>query len=92
MACEGPVAASPIDVGAQPPDVGRLVHGDQFDRIIPPSTVARFAARYHGRAQFEQFEGFSHWLIGEKGWEQIAARALTWLDTIEMATAVREPS
>ena len=62
------------------------------DRINPPSTVARIAARYQGRAQFEQFEGFSHWLIGEKGWEQIAARALTWLDTIEMAKAVREPS
>jgi pimeloyl-ACP methyl ester carboxylesterase len=51
------------------------------DRINPPSTVARIAARYQGRALFEEFEGFSHWLIGENGWEQIAERALTWLDS-----------
>jgi pimeloyl-ACP methyl ester carboxylesterase len=56
------------------------------DRINPPSTVARIAARYQGRALFEQFDGFSHWLIGEVGWEKIAARALTWLDSISVET------
>ena len=54
------------------------------DRINPPSTVSRIAARYQGRALFEQFDGFSHWLIGEEGWEKIAARALGWLDAISV--------
>jgi pimeloyl-ACP methyl ester carboxylesterase len=56
------------------------------DRINPPSTVARIAARYQGRALFEQFEGFSHWLIGEDGWEQIADRALVWLNSVAVET------
>jgi pimeloyl-ACP methyl ester carboxylesterase len=56
------------------------------DRINPPSTVARIAARYQGRALFEQFDGFSHWLIGEEGWERIAGRALDWLDSVTIET------
>jgi pimeloyl-ACP methyl ester carboxylesterase len=54
------------------------------DRINPPSTVARIAARYQGRALFEEFDGFSHWLIGEEGWERIAARAIEWLDQVSV--------
>ncbi|HWA91644.1 MAG TPA: alpha/beta hydrolase [Rhizomicrobium sp.] len=49
------------------------------DKINPPSTVARIAARYRGRSQFEEVAGHSHWLIGEPGSEKIAARAVQWL-------------
>ena len=49
------------------------------DKINPPATVSRIAARYPGRARFEEVAGHSHWLIGEKGWEKIAARAIGWL-------------
>lgn len=52
------------------------------DKINPPSTVSRIAARYHGRAVFEELKGHSHWLIGEKGCETIAARAIGWLDKV----------
>jgi pimeloyl-ACP methyl ester carboxylesterase len=52
------------------------------DKINPPSTVARIAARYRGRALFEELEGHSHWLIGEAGFEKIAARAMAWLDSV----------
>ncbi len=52
----------------------------QHDRINPPSTMRRLAARYGTRIAFEQLPGHSHWLIGEPGWEKIAARALAWLD------------
>ena len=52
------------------------------DKINPPSTVARIATRYGSRARFEQVNGHSHWLIGEPGWEAIAARALAWLDSV----------
>jgi pimeloyl-ACP methyl ester carboxylesterase len=52
------------------------------DRINPPSTVSRIAARYQGRARFEQLDGHSHWLIGEPGWERIARGVVTWLDSV----------
>ena len=47
------------------------------DRINPPSTVARIAARYS--ADHEVFDDMGHWLIGEPGWEKLAARAIGWL-------------
>jgi non-heme chloroperoxidase len=49
------------------------------DRINPPSTVARIAARYGARATCEELDGMGHWLIGEPGWEKLATRALAWL-------------
>lgn len=49
------------------------------DRINPPSTVARIAARYGSRATAEVLPGMGHWLIGEPGWEVLADKALSWL-------------
>jgi len=48
------------------------------DRINPPTTVARIAARY-GNADHIVFDGMGHWLTGEPGWERVADRALAWL-------------
>ena len=48
------------------------------DRINPPTTVGRIAARY-ANATHEVFDGMGHWLIGEPGWEKLADRALDWL-------------
>ena len=50
------------------------------DRINPPSTVRRIAQRYNGQTTFEELSGFSHWPIGEPGWEDVATRVLAWLD------------
>jgi len=50
------------------------------DRINPPSTVARIAALYKGRATHEVLEGMGHWLIGEPGWERLVQRSLAWLE------------
>ncbi len=52
------------------------------DKMNPPQTVRRIAARYRDRATFEEAQGHSHWLIGEDGWEKVAARALTWIDAL----------
>jgi|HubBroStandDraft_2_1064218.scaffolds.fasta_scaffold23647_2 non-heme chloroperoxidase len=52
------------------------------DRINAPSTVRRVAQRYREFATFEELEGSSHWLIGEPGWEDVAARAMDWLDEV----------
>jgi alpha-beta hydrolase superfamily lysophospholipase len=49
------------------------------DRINPPSTVAKIAALYGGRATAEVLPGFGHWLIGEPGWEKMVTRMLLWL-------------
>jgi pimeloyl-ACP methyl ester carboxylesterase len=50
------------------------------DRVNSPGTVRSIARRYRGQAAYEEVRGHSHWLIGEPGWEKIAARALAWLD------------
>lgn len=50
------------------------------DRINPPTTVMRIAARHGTKATNEVLPGMGHWLIGEPGWEAMAARVLAWLD------------
>jgi pimeloyl-ACP methyl ester carboxylesterase len=67
--------ASEVDAGAVNCPVLCLTGAE--DRINPPSTVERIAARYG--ADNEVFDGMGHWLIGEPGWEKLAARALAWL-------------
>ena len=52
------------------------------DRINPPSTVRRIAGRYRGNVRFEVLDNHSHWLIGEPGWEDVASRAIEWLDVV----------
>jgi pimeloyl-ACP methyl ester carboxylesterase len=52
------------------------------DRINPPGTVERVAGLYRELATFEKVPGMSHWLVGEPGWEQVAGRALNWLDEL----------
>jgi non-heme chloroperoxidase len=52
------------------------------DRINSPATVRRIAQRYRGRARYDELEGHSHWLLGEPGWEKIAARVIEWLDEV----------
>lgn len=52
------------------------------DKMNPPGTVRRIAARYRERATFEESEGHSHWLIGERGWDRVAQRALNWIEDL----------
>jgi len=54
----------------------------QRDRVNSPGTVKSIAARYRGRARYEQLDGFSHWLVGEPGWESVARLALEWLEDL----------
>ena len=68
---------SAVDADAVPAPLLLLTGGD--DRINPPSTVARIAARYGVRASAEVLPGMGHWLIGEPGWEVLADKALSWL-------------
>jgi len=52
------------------------------DRVNPPATVRRIAQRYRGHGSFEELPGHSHWLIGEPGWEKIAARVRDWFESV----------
>ena len=69
--------ASMVDADAVTAPILCLTGSD--DRINPPSTVAKIAALYKNRATAEILDGMGHWLIGEPGWERLAARALDWL-------------
>ena len=53
--------------------------GEQ-DRVTPAQTVRQVARRYRGVADYLAFDGFSHWLHGEPGWENIMGVALDWLN------------
>ena len=52
------------------------------DKVNPPGTVINIAQRYKKLATFEELPHHSHWLIGEPGWEKIAARVADWFDAI----------
>jgi len=70
------------EVDARKLDCPLLVLVGGEDRINPPGTVERVAALYRERATYEKFPGMSHWLVGEPGWEEIADRALEWLENV----------
>jgi len=79
--------ASEVDVSKV--DCPLLFLSGSEDRINPPTTVARTAALYKDRATHEIASGMGHWLIGEPGWQKLAARALEWLETIETPSRPR---
>ena len=47
------------------------------DEIHPPATVKTIAARLHGETRV--FENMGHWLMGEPGWQDVAATCLAWI-------------
>lgn len=60
----------------------------RHDKVNPPPTIRRIAQRYRGHADYEELDGHSHWMLGEPGWEKIAARALHWLENISQPVAI----
>jgi pimeloyl-ACP methyl ester carboxylesterase len=68
-----------------------LCLGGRHDVINPPSTLRRLVLRYGAHAEFEEFAGHSHWLIGEPGWERIAERCIAWLAAKGFADAPKKP-
>jgi pimeloyl-ACP methyl ester carboxylesterase len=55
------------------------------DCIHPPAAVRQTAARLG--ASFRAYDGMSHWLIGEPGYEAVAEDCLSWLARAERAAA-----
>jgi pimeloyl-ACP methyl ester carboxylesterase len=63
---------------ARPPLL--LIAGSK-DRTITPSMVKtnfKKQRRASSATEFREFQGRSHWLCNEKGWEEIADLALSW--------------
>lgn len=66
-------------VGSGPLPCPSLVLGGDRDVVHSAGTVRQVAQRIGGR--FHRLPGMSHWLVGEEGWEEVAALALDWLAT-----------
>lgn len=55
------------------------------DKVNSARTVRRIADRYTdtgGQTSFRLYDGFSHWMLSEPGWEEIATDALRWLERV----------
>lgn len=53
------------------------------DAIFPPSLTRKIANKYSDQnsiVDYKMFEGRSHFLCGEKGWEEIAEYILNWIE------------
>jgi len=49
------------------------------DRIVPASVCRRNAALYGERCHFHVYPEQAHFLIGEPGWDRVAADTLAWI-------------
>lgn len=55
------------------------------DTIFAPSLTKRIADRYKksaGRVDYKEFAGKSHYICGERGWEDVAKYVQGWIETI----------
>jgi alpha-beta hydrolase superfamily lysophospholipase len=51
------------------------------DHLIPPSIVKANVRRYRHSAattEYKEFPDRTHFIIGQKGWEEVANHALDW--------------
>lgn len=49
------------------------------DRIVPAGVCAANARRYGRRCDYRVYPEHAHWILGEPGWERVAADSLDWL-------------
>jgi alpha-beta hydrolase superfamily lysophospholipase len=60
-----------------------LLIAGSADNIIPASLIKSNHAKYRRSASvtdFKEFAGRTHFIIGQKGWEEIADYVLAWLN------------
>jgi pimeloyl-ACP methyl ester carboxylesterase len=73
-----------------------LFIGGGMDHIFPPGLTRRIAARYtdpDSRVDVKVFDGKSHFLCGEPGWEAVADYVHDWYQGVGDATeAVADPA
>ena len=59
-----------------------LVVAGAEDRITPASVVRKVANKYKTVSTYKEFDNHAHWVIGEPGWEEIAAFASNWINQV----------
>ena len=67
------------------PHVPLLFVGGGSDHIFPPSFTARISKHYkddNSRVDLKIFEGKSHFICGEPGWEDVADFVLDWYEKL----------
>ena len=64
------------------PHAPLLFIGGSSDHIFPPSLTNRMAGKYKDKADVKIFEGKSHFICGEPGWEEVADYALNWYEKL----------
>lgn len=67
------------------PHVPILFIGGERDHIFPPQLTQTIAGRYKdstSRVDIKIFEGKSHFICGEPGWEKVADHILDWYENL----------
>jgi len=57
-----------------------LVISGAEDRITPAAVVRKVASKYKTVSTYQEFENHAHWVLGEPGWEEIAAFVYDWVN------------
>lgn len=73
------------NVAFEKPHVPFLFIGGGSDNIFPPALTQKIAGKYtdkNSRVDLKIFEGKSHFICGEKGWEQVADYILDWYEKL----------
>ncbi len=60
-----------------------LVVAGSEDRITPAQVVKKVAEKYKTVSTYKKFENHAHWVIGERGWEEIADYVSDWLKRLK---------
>ena len=68
-----------------------LLIASSEDRIVPPQAVQANFRRYAdgARTDFQEFAARTHWIIGQPGWEEVAAYAEAWIAQLRSEMALR---
>lgn len=69
----------PATIDYQANDIALLSLAGGADRIVPAGVCAANARRYGRRCDYRVYPEHAHWILGEPGWEQVAADSLDWL-------------
>ncbi len=55
------------------------------DHICPPAQVRANYRKYKASSavtRYKEFEGRTHWIIGQPGWEEVAGYVINWLESV----------
>jgi pimeloyl-ACP methyl ester carboxylesterase len=61
-----------------------LITAGEKDHIVPASLNRTNYRKYQGSSvtEFKEFSGRDHFLIGERGWEEVADYSIAWLEKV----------